>query len=60
MNDHNIGTIQQVRQFLTGAESINLNIESREARYAWVQQTLTRLKYQQLNEKLYNYQHVTT
>lgn len=50
MNDTQIKTLEQVRQFLNGVETIDLVIETKEARYAWIRETLFRFRYRQLGK----------
>ena len=50
MNDTQIKTLEQVRQFLNGVEAIDLVIETKEARYAWIRETLIRFRYRQLGK----------
>ena len=50
MNDTQIKTLEQVRQFLNGVETIDLVIETKEARYAWIRETLIRFRYRQLGK----------
>jgi hypothetical protein len=37
MNDTQLETLDQVRQFLEGTETVGFQIESRKARYRWLQ-----------------------
>jgi hypothetical protein len=50
MNDTQIKTLEQVRQFLNGVETIDLVIETKEARYAWIREALIRFRYRQLGK----------
>ena len=50
MNDTQIKTLEQVRQFLNGVETIDLVIETKQARYAWIRETLIRFRYRQLGK----------
>ena len=50
MNDTQIKTLEQVRQFLAGTVDVELCIDSKEDRYAWIQTTLVRFRYLQLNK----------
>jgi hypothetical protein len=37
MNDTQLETLDQIRQFLEGTEAISFQIESKDARYRWIQ-----------------------
>jgi hypothetical protein len=50
MNDTQIKTFEQMRQFLEGTANIELCIEAKEDRYAWIQTTLVRFHYLQLSK----------
>lgn len=50
MNDTQIKTLDQVRQFLEGTRVIGLAIDAKEDRYAWIQHTLIRFRYRQLSK----------
>lgn len=50
MNDTHIKTLEQIRQFLDGTGAIDLIIEGKDARYAWILESLIRFRYQQLNK----------
>jgi len=50
MNDNQIKTLKQVRQFLGGTRAIDLVIEVKEARYDWIRETLIRFRYRQLGK----------
>jgi hypothetical protein len=50
MNDTQIETLDQVREFLTGTESVELTIGALDERYTWIEQTLTRLGYRRLGK----------
>ena len=50
MNDTQLETLDQVRQFLEGTETVSFQIESKNARYRWLQQTLVRFRYLQLSK----------
>jgi transposase InsO family protein len=47
MNDIQLETLDQVRQFLEGTEAISFQIESKKARYRWLQHTLVKFRYLQ-------------
>jgi len=51
MNDTQLETLDQVRQFLEGSEAISFQIESKDARYHWLQHTLVKFRYLQLSKK---------
>ena len=48
MNDSHIKTIEQVQQFLTGTDSIELSIDGKQNRYDFIKRTLIRFKYNSL------------
>ena len=50
MNDTQIKTLEQVRQFLEGTAVVELCIDAMEDRYAWIQATLVRFRYLQLSK----------
>jgi len=50
MNDTQLETLDQVRQFLEGTETVSFQIESKNARYRWLQQTLVKFRYLQLSK----------
>ena len=50
MNDTQLETLDQVRQFLEGSEAISFQIESKDARYHWLQHTLVKFRYLQLSK----------
>jgi len=50
MNDTQLETLAQVRQFLEGTETVSFQIESKNARYRWLQHTLVKFRYLQLNK----------
>src|SRR4030066_2124595 len=50
MNDAQIKTLEQVRQFLEGTGGVDLTIDAKEDRYAWIQRTLIRFRYRQLGK----------
>ena len=50
MNDTQLKTLDQVRQFLEGTETVSFQIESKNARYRWLQQTLVKFRYLQLSK----------
>lgn len=50
MNDTSIKTLEHVRQFLNGMGPIAFRIESKEARYAWIQAMVLRFHYHQLGK----------
>jgi len=45
MNDDQIKTLEQVREFLTGTSAVEFSISSKEERYKWIEQTLIRFRY---------------
>ena len=50
MNDTQLETLDQVRQFLEGTEAVSFQIESKDARYRWLQHTLVKFRYLQLSK----------
>src|SRR5450759_1582422 len=50
MNDTQLETLDQVRQFLEGSEAISFQIESKDARYHWLHHTLVKFRYLQLSK----------
>ncbi len=44
MNDTQIKTLEQVRQILEGTANLELSIDAKEDRYAWIQTTLVRFR----------------
>jgi len=50
MNDNDITTLEQVRQFLEGTEALELCIADKDDRYAWIERTLRRFRYRTLNK----------
>jgi len=50
MNDPQLETLDQVRQFLEATETVSFQIESKKARYRWLQHTLVKFRYQQLSK----------
>ena len=49
MNDTKISTLDQVHQFLQGTEQIDFHIRTKEDRYAFIQRSLIRFRYNGLN-----------
>ena len=50
MNDTQLETLDQVRQFLEGTEAVSFQIESKDTRYRWLQHTLVKFRYLQLSK----------
>ena len=50
MNDTQLETLDQVRQFLEGTEAVTFQIASKDARYRWLQHTLVKFRYLQLSK----------
>ena len=50
MNDTQIKTLEQVRQFLDGTGAIDLVIETMKERYDWIRDTLIRFRYRHLGK----------
>ena len=49
MNDEDLNTIEQVKQFLGGSEALTFKGVSIEERYRWIEAVLMRFKYRRLN-----------
>ena len=49
MNDEDLNTIEQVKQFLEGSEALTFEGVSIEERYRWIDAVLMRFKYHRLN-----------
>nr|VFJ66083.1 MAG: hypothetical protein BECKFM1743C_GA0114222_104114 [Candidatus Kentron sp. FM] len=45
MNDTQIKTLEQIRQFLSGTLSVEFSIDSKDESYRWIERTLIRLGY---------------
>ena len=45
MNDSQVSTLEQVRQFLEGTDGVELAISSKPERYEWIRQTLVRFQF---------------
>ena len=50
MNDTQLETLDQVRQFLEGTEAISFQMESKDVRYRWIQHTLVKFRYLKLSK----------
>jgi hypothetical protein len=50
MNDTQLETLDQIRQFLEGTETVSFQIESKDLRYRWLQRTLVKFRYLQLSK----------
>ncbi len=50
MNDTQLKTIEEIKNFLAGTGSITFSFQSRDDRYAWIEKTLVRFKYLSLNK----------
>jgi hypothetical protein len=50
MNDENLQTIEQVRQFLEGSERTKFKGVTVEEKYAWIERVLVRFRYIKLNK----------
>jgi transposase InsO family protein len=50
MNDNDITTLEQVRRFLEGTEVVDFAIKEKKERYEWIQKTLVRFRYLELNK----------
>ena len=45
MNDTQIKTLEQIRQFLSGTLNVEFSIDSKDESYRWIERTLIRLGY---------------
>ncbi|MFC2018238.1 hypothetical protein ACFLTQ_02925 [Chloroflexota bacterium] len=50
MNDKNLNTIEQVREFLVGSEATEFKGTTIEEKYAWIEEVLVRFRYIKLNK----------
>ncbi len=50
MNDSDIQTLEQVRCFLQGTESVEFRVQGKDQRYAWIEHTLRRFRYRTLGK----------
>jgi hypothetical protein len=50
MNDTQLETLDQIRQFLEGTETVSFQIESKDLRHRWLQRTLVKFRYLQLSK----------
>lgn len=50
MNDRDIQTLEQVRCFLQGTESVEFHVQGKDERYAWTELTLRRFQYRTLGK----------
>ena len=48
MNDRDIQTLEQVQRFVEGTEDVELQLQGKDARYEWTEQTLKRFRYRRL------------
>jgi len=48
MNDRNLQTIEQVRQFLGGSEALEFRALSAGERYDWIEEVMIRFRYHRL------------
>jgi len=48
MNDGNLQTIEQVRQFLEGSEAVEFRGLTAKEKYCWIEEVLIRFKYHRL------------
>ncbi|QQS69306.1 transposase family protein [Candidatus Saccharibacteria bacterium] len=51
MQQHTLPTIEELRQFVSGTQSLDLTIVHKQEAYAWLQQLVVRLDYQHLGKK---------
>ena len=51
MNDKQIKTLDDVRDFLEGTAEVEFSIEDKAERYRWIQATLVRFRYLTLGKK---------
>ena len=50
MNDRDIQTLEQVQRFVEGTEDVELQLQGKDARYEWTEQTLKRFRYREFIE----------
>jgi hypothetical protein len=50
MNDRDIQTLEQIRCFLQGTESVEFEVQGKDERYAWTEHTLRRFHYRRLGK----------
>ncbi|MDD5265634.1 MAG: hypothetical protein PHO08_00715 [Methylococcales bacterium] len=50
MNDTQLETLDEARQFLEATEAVSFQIESKNTRYRWLQHTLVKFRYLQLSK----------
>ena len=50
MNEAQLVTLEQVQQFLDGTEAVSFTMSSKAERYRWIQHTLVRFRYVELNK----------
>ncbi len=50
MNDAQLETLDQIRQFLEGTEAISFQIENKKTRYRWMLHTLVKFQYLKLSK----------
>ena len=50
MNDAQLETLDQIRQFLEGTEAISFQIENKKTRYRWMLHTLVKFRYLKLSK----------
>jgi len=51
VNDSQLQTLEQVRQFLEGSGQIEFSIQDKADRYAFIQRALIRFRYNSLKKK---------
>jgi hypothetical protein len=49
MNIQTIRTLEEVRRFVEGTEGVEFEVEGKDARYAWTEDTLRRFRYRELD-----------
>lgn len=50
MNDRDIHTLEQVQRFVEGTEALELQLQGKDERYVWTEQTLRRFGYRRLSK----------
>jgi len=50
MNDRDIHTLEQVQRFVEGTEALQLQLQGKDERYGWTEQTLQRFGYRRLSK----------
>ena len=51
MNDGQLQTVEQVKQFLEGSEGVELRGLAAKEKYCWIEEVLIRFRYRRLKRK---------